>query len=328
MDYSLINRYLRGEATEKEIEEIFNWIESSPGNKSEFIKYKQAWALTAKSNKNINASWIKIQQQTTGKKQVRFLLQKAMRYAAIFIVALGLGIILQKLISEKNIHQSLPYLQTTSIHAPYGQTANVSLPDGTSIILNSGSTLFYHSNFAEGERTVKLEGEAFFNVTEDSQHPFTVQTELLDLRVYGTSFNVEAYPQDKQVNTTLIEGSLGVISKKGNELVRLVPSENARYDKLASELHVSKVDTSLYTSWKMGIISFKNETLEDIALKIERVYNVEIIISNKKLANELYKGTILRNKPIDQVLEVLGLAASFEYRIIEKTGQPTLIYWD
>lgn len=328
MEYSLINKYLSGNATEKEVEEIFQWIESSSDNKSEFIKYKKAWALTARSKKSIDAAWTKVQKQTTGKNNLRLLVQNTIKYAASFILILGLGMVLHYVLTEENTPHKLTYLNTTQIKAPLGQMTNVSLPDGTSIILNSGSTVSYNGYFAEGDRTVELIGEAYFDVVKDVEHPFTVKTQSVDLRVYGTSFNIEAYPEDKHVNTTLIEGSLGVMTKKGNELVRLIPGENASFNKLGSKLFVSKVDTSLYMSWKDGIISFRNERLEDIATKIERWYNVEIIIRNKKLADELYWGSILRNKPIDQILEVLKLTASFEYEMVTRTDQSTLIYWD
>lgn len=328
MDYTLINKYLAGTATETEVEEIFTWIESSSSNRDEFVKYKQAWALTARSNKNIKSSWTKVQNQTTRKNKIPSLYLNVIRYAALIIVTLGLGMVLQYILTTNNHQQGKTYLASTTINASFGQMTNLVLPDGTSVILNSGSTITYSTNFSLANRNVILEGEAFFDVAKDSIHPFTIETETIDFRVYGTSFNIEAYSDDKQVNTTLIEGSLGVISKKGNELVRLSPGENAKYEKLEYELFVNKVDTSLYTSWKIGVISFRNERLEDIARKIERLYNVKIVIRNKNLLNETYWGTILRNKPIDQILEVIKITASFEYEIVTEENQKTLIYWD
>lgn len=327
MDYSLINKYLRGIATEKEVGEIFMWIKSSSSNKSEFLKYKQAWALTAKSNKNLDIAWTKVQRQTTGKNRTRFLLQNMMKYAAIFIVILGVGMVLQHVLTERSSHENLAYLETVKIDAPLGQITNINLPDGTTVVLNSGSTLSYNIPFLNSVRNVKLEGEAYFAVAKDSEHLFIVETQSVDLKVYGTSFNVEAYPEDKHVNTTLVEGSLGVISKKGEEMVRLVPGENAKYEKNLAKLTVSEVDIALYMSWKEGFVSFRNERLEDIATKIERMYDVEIIIRNKKLRDELYSGTILRNKPLNQILEIL-LTASIKYEIVTRADQSRLIYWD
>jgi ferric-dicitrate binding protein FerR (iron transport regulator) len=194
--------------------------------------------------------------------------------------------------------------------------------------LNSETKLVYSSGFNSGERTVSLEGEAFFNVAKDKKHSFIIKTKLLDFKVYGTSFNVQAYPDDREVNTTLVEGSLGVIGKTGSEIVKLVPGENANFKEENKKLIVSNVDLELYTSWKDGLVTFRNEKLKDIARKIERWYNVQIVINNQKLADELYMGTIMKNKPIDQLLEVFKLTSSLNYRIISRADKSTLIYWE
>jgi ferric-dicitrate binding protein FerR (iron transport regulator) len=206
--------------------------------------------------------------------------------------------------------------------------SSVILPDGTTVQLNSGSKLVYASGFNSGERTVNLEGEAFFNVAKDKEHSFTIKTKSLDFKVYGTSFNIQAYPEDSEINTTLVEGSLGVVAKTGSEMARLVPGENANFKEDNKELVVTNVDLELYTSWKDGMVTFRNEKLKDIARKIERWYNVQIVINNPKLADELYMGTIMKNKPIDQLLEVFKLTSSLNYRIVPRADKSTLIYWE
>jgi ferric-dicitrate binding protein FerR (iron transport regulator) len=151
---------------------------------------------------------------------------------------------------------------------------------------------------------------------------------LLDFKVYGTKFNVQAYPGDKEVNSTLVEGSLGVIRKTGNEVTRLVPGENVNFKEESQKIIVENVDVQLYTSWKDGLVTFKNEKLKDIAKKIERWYNVQIVITNPRLAEEFYMGTIMKNKPIDQLLEVFKLTSSLNYRIVPRPDKSTLIYWE
>jgi len=324
MDYSIINKYLAGEASEAEVQEVFRWIDAAPENRQEFIQYKKIWALTSKSENNQDVAW---DNNLIAKPNNIRNLTTYSKYAAAVLVIFSLGMMLQYMVGQK-ISETQTYLADTQIEVPAGQMSSVLLPDGTKVQLNSGSKLIYSSGFNSGERTVNLEGEAFFDVAKDKDHSFLIRTKSLDFKVYGTSFNVQAYPDDNEVNTTLVEGSLGVLGKTGNEMVRLVPGENANFKEENEKLVVSNVDLDLYTSWKDGLVTFRNEKLKDIAPKIERWYNVEIVINNPKLADELYMGTIMKNKPIDQLLEVFRLTSSLNYKIVPRADKPTLIYWE
>lgn len=326
MDYSIINKYLAGEASEAEVKELFSWIESSPENREEFIQYKKIWVLTSGAETHQEINW-NPDLVNSGKERPIRRLATYTKYAAAVIIIFGLGMVLQYIAGQKN-SPAYTYLADTQIEVPKGQMSSVVLPDGTTVHLNSGSKLVYASGFNSGERTVNLEGEAFFNVAKDKKHSFIIKTKSLDFKVYGTSFNVQAYPDDSEVNTTLVEGSLGVIGKTGSEIVKLVPGENANFKEESKKLVVTNVDLELYTSWKDGMVTFRNEKLKDIARKIERWYNVQIVINNPKLSDELYMGTIMKNKPIDQLLEVFKLTSSLNYRIVPRADKSTLIYWE
>ncbi|MCK9412594.1 MAG: DUF4974 domain-containing protein [Prolixibacteraceae bacterium] len=327
MDYQLINKYLLGETSESEVRELFNWIEEAPENRKEFIACKKVWAFTARGNESEDKIWrLLFAPRLKRHKLIRLSFQLA-QYAAILFLVFGSGFAFQYFGWGFN-KEKLVYQKSTSITVPLGQMTNVELPDGTKVMLNSGSSITYDGSFALGKRQVSLNGEAYFDVAKDREHPFVVQTFLLNFEVLGTSFNIEAYAEDITINTTLIEGSLGVKDKSQNRILLLVPGENAQYDALTSKISVTKVNTEIYTSWKEGLITFRNEKLKDIARKIERWYNVKIIINNQKLGEQAYFGTILKNKPIDQILEVLRLTSSLKYRMITKTDVPTLIYWD
>jgi transmembrane sensor len=327
MDYQYINKYLNGEASEAEVAEIFQWIEASPENKEEFIACKKIWALTARGDENEAHSWnIALAPVFQSKKPGRLYIQIA-RYAAVFLLAFGGGLFLRY--NGGSVEkEKLVYQKTTTITAPPGQMTNMELPDGTRITLNSGSSIVYDADFSLGERVVSLNGEAYFDVAKDKEHPFVIETNLFKFRVYGTSFNVEAYSKENIVNTTLVEGSLGVINNNNKEFIRLTPGENLHFDKHTSNLSVNHVNAELYTSWKDGLITFRNEKLKDIARKVERWYNVEIVIVNPKLGEEAYFGTVMKNKPIDQILEVFKLTSSLKYKIVSRPDKSTLIYWD
>jgi len=326
MDYQIVNKYLRGETSETEVAEIFKWIEAAPENRKEFIDYKKVWALTAKGNENESHAWRLLFVPRFRKQKLFKTYLQIAKYAAIFLIVFGTGITLQY-IGLGIDKEKLVYQKCTSIVAPLGQMTNVELPDGTKVMLNSGSSLTYNGNFSRGERFVSLNGEAYFDVAKDQAHPFVVQTSLLNFKVHGTSFNIEAYTDENLVNTTLIEGSLGVMDKSDQELLLLKHGQNAHFDALDPNVIVSDVNTEIYTSWKEGLITFRNEKLKDIARKIERWYNVKIVIKNPVLGEEAYFGTIMKNKPIDQILVVLQLTSSLKYKIITANDKPTLIYW-
>lgn len=326
MDFQLLNKYLRGEASEPEVSELYQWIDAAPGNRKEVIEYKKVWAITALGNENESQTWKILFDHRINKRSYLKPYLQFIRYAAIFLLVFVSGISLGyfglRLAKEK-----LVYNKSTSINSPLGQMTNVELPDGTKVMLNSGSSITYNGNFSIGERVISLSGEAYFDVYKDNEHPFIIQTSLLNLKVHGTSFNIEAYPEENMVNSTLIEGSLGVMNKDNKELLLLVPGENAHFDAVTKKLSVSHVKTEIYTSWKDGLITFRNEKLKDIARKIERWYNVKIVIKNQSLGEEAYFGTIMKNKPIDQILDVLKLTSSLKYKIITNPTKPSIIYW-
>lgn len=326
MDFQLVNKYLRGETSEAEVSELFQWIDATPDNKKVYIDYTKVWSLSEQSDENEDQIWKLLFAPRFRHQRIFKSYLRIARYAAIFLVTFGSGIALQYFLGGIAT-EKLVYQKSSSIVAPLGQMTNVELPDGTKVMLNSGSTLTYNGNFSLGERLVCLSGEAYFDVSTDSEHPFIIQTNLLNLKVHGTSFNIEAYPDENMISTTLIEGSMAVMNKDEKELTRLVPGENAHFDANAQKINVTKVNTEIYTSWKNGLITFRNEKLKDIARKIERWYNVKIEIKNPKLGNQAYYGTIMKNKPVDQILEVLKLTSSFKYKIITNPTQPTLIYW-
>ncbi len=325
MKIQQIENYLCGEATESEITALFQWIDASPENKKEFIQYKKLWALTSRAGEEEEV-WDRLFAPRFRKQKLVHNYWRFAKYAAMLLFAIGAGFAFQYT-GWGLKHEKLIYAQNCSIAAPLGQMTNIVLPDGSKVMLNSGSSITYNSNFSQGERLVTLTGEAFFDVAKDQDHPFRIETSLLNFEVFGTSFNIEAYPDDPTINTTLVEGSLAISDKTQKELHRLKPGENAHYDAYQTKLVVTNVSTGIYTSWKDGLITFRNEKLKEIAKKIERWYNVKIIINNPKIGEQAYFGTILKNKPIDQILEVLKLSSSLKYKIEYRPDKPTIIYW-
>jgi transmembrane sensor len=209
---------------------------------------------------------------------------------------------------------------------PLGESAEVVLSDQTHVWLNSGSKFKYPSEFNTGSRMVELSGEAFFDVTKNKKQPFIVITPELRVKVLGTNFNLEATPNSEITNITLVEGIVNVESSNEKFISQLKPNQRAIFNRKSHTLKISQVDTKLYTSWKKGIIYFRDEPLEKIASKLENWFNLEIIFDDPELKKIKYTGTILKNKPIDQLLDILSYTANVDSEIEIKNLNPSVVH--
>lgn len=194
-----------------------------------------------------------------------------------------------------------------TIVVPYGKRSQVTLADNSTIWLNSGSKLVYPVRFAKDKREVYLEGEALFDVAHNESHPFYVVTKGLEIKVLGTVFDLSAYDEDSAINTILERGLVEVIYKKslfGSSHTRLVPGKMASYNLSNKEVVLQDVNTKDFTSWKDGYLALEKKSLESIARRLSRYYNVSIEFENPELAKETFSGYLdLRNSAI----QVLGM---------------------
>lgn len=221
--------------------------------------------------------------------------------------------------NDKDV-QKLVYNKLT---VPYGKKFDLILSDGTTVFLNSGSSIKYPVKFIQGHnRQVFLNGEAFFDVAKDKNHPFVVDTKELNVQVLGTKFNVQSYEEDSKVDVILVEGSVGLdaqkkLNYKENDLV-LEPGFKGSFNKRQKNITSKKVNTSIYTSWMTGTVVFRNTPFREIVKKLERLYNVTIILNNKDLIdNENFNASIeVENETIEQVLNYFNKVYEIEYKII------------
>lgn len=326
MQDTLLHKYLIGEASEAEVQKVFEWMEASPENRQELVRLKQIWAITSAAEVDENIAWSEISKQVNEPKEKKSVWLAFVKYAAVAILLMGVGAITQRLFLKNRTSEI--YAANTSFEVPVGQMSCVILPDGTMVHLNSQSKLSYPNSFSSGNRVVELSGEGYFNVQTDKEHPFIVKTPgNVHVKVYGTAFNLRAYKDERKIQTVLEEGKVSIIDNNGTELTQLVPGERASYSFKTNKIRVNKVRTELFSSWKDGLITFRNERLEDIARMMQRWYNVKIVIEDKKLADELYNGTIMKNKPLDQILEVFRITSEIEYEVVPQSDKPTIIYW-
>ena len=220
-----------------------------------------------------------------------------------------------QLIYDNNI--DIKELVYHSLKVPYGKRFNIVFSDGSKAYLNSGSVIRYPVKFIEDKkREVFLEGEAFFDVAENKNELFIVNSNGINVEVYGTKFNVRNYSEDFNSDIVLVEGSVGINNSEVSELTMLKPGFKGSVDKENFRVETSKVNTKIYTSWIDGEVIFRNETFSQILKKLERLYNVTIINNKNESLDELFNAAInVENENIEQVLDYFNKIYNIEYQI-------------
>jgi len=218
------------------------------------------------------------------------------------------------------------------------------LPDGTKVWLNAESILEYTTDFNIAKREVKLTGEGYFKVKPNPSKPFVVKAGNFSVKAFGTSFNVKAYPDENEVTTTLVEGKVEIEGKEKNNkkfTYKMTPKQKVVYYKDEKQVIANNqgesnevkgktqkvttlqsvpiisdanVKTELYTSWKDSLWIIQAEKLEDLAVMLERRYNVNIFFSSNEIKNYRFSGTI-QHETLEQIFEIMRLTMPVSYSI-------------
>lgn len=331
LDYvELCSRFLDKRLDEDGLVLLTNWISESYENRKLFDRYNEVSQLCNvafnEGHYNTDAGWNSLCQKIRMnspaenhkyrlKKNHQLVIWKTASVAAMFVVALFIGLFLDKGIKISDN-------QYVTIESPRGEKAKVILADGTVVWLNSESQLTFSNDFKGDIRLVSLSGEGYFDVKKDPQRPFVVRTPNADIKVFGTRFNVCSYPDEQLVEATLEEGKIGVyISGKPNP-VEVDPGQRMVLDKQSGEVLLKKVDTDLYTSWKENRLKFDNALFGDVVKKLERWYDIKIILDKDMKHSERYTMTI-KTESLREVLKRLQITTPMSYKIEE---EKVLIY--
>ena len=210
------------------------------------------------------------------------------------------------------------YVDTNVLRIPKGGEFKLQLADGTRVYLNSATDLRYPVAFTGPERRVYLKGEAYFEVAKDVEHPFIVVTDDVQVRVYGTSFNVNTLGADG-VRTVLVEGKVGI---RGQDLDReyvLKPNELAFYDRNSRDMKIETVDPDLYTLWRKGIFVFERETLENIMNTLSLWYDMEVFFQSESAKQLHFSGHMKRYEQIEDILHAITDATGVVFTINDRT---------
>lgn len=219
-------------------------------------------------------------------------------------------------LSYSNISGEKPEIHTISV--PICGEYMVVLSDGTEVWLNSGSEFSYPTKFTGNRRVVKLKGEGYFEVKTNKDKPFIVNTEVAEIKVLGTKFNISAYESDEFVRTTLKEGSV-VVSNKA-ESVRLEPGQQAGVLKVGGKpIEVKDVDVDIYTAWAHGVFEFQSMRMEDIAEQLSRWYGVEFFFMREDLKGLKFTGAAKRMDSLNDLLKKIEKTTEIKFNIKKRS---------
>lgn len=200
------------------------------------------------------------------------------------------------------------------IETPRGGEYMVMLPDGTKVWLNAASKLKYPAAFAGNERTVELQGEAYFEVASNKKMPFRVKTNLQSVEVLGTHFNINSYSDESSIRTTLLEGSVKVSLGNQRAARFLKAGEQSSVRSGVSSIGVTAVNVEEIVAWKNGYFLFNNEDIESVMRKISRWYNVDIDYKGK-IPEGGFGGAVSKSKNISEVLRILELTKAVHFKV-------------
>ncbi len=310
----LISRFLDGEASDKEVELLKQWLALSENNRTRFDQLNQDYqrakisSITTPASRNLAWAGLKerILDEESAVQPRRKYLFSPLRVAASIIMILLISYATLTLIKGKEQGVQKPMIVKADQHTNIG----LYLPDSTHVWLNKNSTLEYPSSFGNTSRLVVLKGEAFFDVQKNGT-PFIVQTEKVQVLVKGTRFNIQAYGQESSVKTTLEEGKVEL--KVGNHTDHYVmkPGDQITLDKPMNQITRRKVDPSNYTAWKESRLIFDNVSLKDMAAKLENRYRIDFTIERKTAESERFSMTI-ENESLEEILELLQLSSDLQ----------------
>ena len=307
----LIEKYLEGNASPTEIEELCKWIRNNDSldrwmmreiEKCDSSLDKEVYdRLYSRIKEAIDS-----REEKTRSKRIVFT--RLIRWAAIICLPIVAALITYELLS-KPTPDTLPLI----VSAESGERAKVQLPDGTQVNINSASQISYPQNFGSKERVIELDGEAYFEVTPDKERPFIVKAAGLEITVLGTSFDISAYKDDPDVSVVLLTGKVDVTSTQGHCVMQ--PDEKLVYNKQTGLMTVGKVYSKEYVEWTNGNLRFENESLENIVKILSRVYDVKIVFDAGFPKDKYFFTGSIGNGGITNALDILSMTSALQYEV-------------
>ncbi len=298
----IIAAKLNGEKiADNEQETLDNWLDDCTENKKIFQEYKDIYQnkedIAFFEGIDANNAWKNHLNRVNSSKGLN--LRPFLKYAAIILPIIIASSILLNWV-KWDILSSGDYC---NIVVSRGQMQEIVLADGTRVWINSDSEFKYPKEFKGNTREVYLKGEGYFSVTKNREKPFVVNSDLMNIKVLGTEFNLSCYENSENVEATLFEGKISYSTKDKEGI--LEPGFQAVFNKGSKKVVIRKVDVSEFSSWKDGIYLFDGIKIEDLVVKISRWYNIEVVFKSESVKTMEFTGAMERDKPVDFIIELL-----------------------
>jgi transmembrane sensor len=310
-------RYLQGTCTPEEKMLFEAWLQESADNRKQLYETRLLWHASGiehfRSEEPLNkalATFNENIQRSQNQRRKRLYISM-MRYAAMVTGAVLIAWLVTVLIKQKPRPDTL--ITSTVSHTDSSQL--VVLSDGTRVWLNSNSRITYPARFSTGNRKVTIEGEAYFDVTHDPEHPFIVHTATVDIKVLGTAFNVQAYPNAAQAEAVLVRGKIVMADSLGHQLAAVAPGQIARFEKASKQVTLQPVNADSYTGWRFGQITLSGANLATITRKLSALYAVRFTIDPSVKDTARYNFIFSKRKPVEEVMEMLSFIAPIHYQV-------------
>lgn len=330
-----IHLFFENNLPEGEMDEFLEWTQGPVGKKAlkshinDLWDQKEsapleAWDVNEQFEKMLIEKEFVFQTSSKAKEEKSLPWGRWIRYTAAVILFLVLAVPLSRLylFPEKEAPVSHVDERYVSRNTPAGQKSKITLPDGSTVYLNASSSIQFAENF-RSNRNVILEGEAFFEVKKDPQHPFKVTAGGTVTEALGTSFNIREFDTKEGTEVTLVTGIVAVEVVKNNSKVKLSPGEAAKYLDDKGELMSYKVDSDKMIEWIHGILRLEDQRIESVVLKLENWYGVKIKLKGK-LPTDKISGVFSPGESLENVLMSISYTVPFRYQIEEK--QVTLTF--
>ncbi|GAB1415425.1 FecR family protein [Paludibacter sp.] len=303
---NIVQKFFSTKVSENTFMLFAKWFRLDENQIEKDISMEMLWKNSPSViNEQTLEDWTEVKKRINKDKNIRdrqAWLRTTLSYAAVIALIIASTIFLTYKFA---VPASLEYAQ---LSVSYGESNRLTLPDGTQVVINAGSTLIYPKDFTSETRTVFLSGEANFNVTKNPKKPFIVKTKYIDIEALGTKFHVQAYPNSKYTKASLIEGSIKVAMESNPERSHILkPNVQFVYSHSDDRISIVDVDAAKLASWEDGYLIFQEASFRDIVQILERKYNVEINYDEHKFSQQSYYVKFNPDESLSEIMDVLTM---------------------
>jgi len=313
--WEAISAKLKGEAVAEDSKLIEDWLESAAENKFVLDEIVHVWSITRNKPEfyqpDMSYNWNKLMEKINSQPQQRKSYSLFIRMAAAAAI-LSLVFWAGMIVNDKSI-SGPTNISYSKIISPKGNKTHVILPDSSTVWLNSGAEIRYPSNYSAKNRELWMKGECYFQVEKDADHPFLVHGKKLQIKVFGTSFNVKEDDSRDLSDVTLVTGKVKVLDLQNETITDLIPGQHLVYAKGVGKVMAAE-NLEASTSWINNILIFKNQPLEDVVHYLSGWYGVYIKFDRSLYS--LHKYTFkVKTESLKEVLELINIITPIDYKI-------------